>query len=816
MAIIYTYPAVTDLDINDTIVISQANNKNATRNTTLGALATWLGGGTAFADKAWQKFTFSSAGVPAALFADVVPDEVDSTLNFTSAGGSITFTTSYDAVTKQYTVNMEEAGEDGNIASRDLWFDGNWKTNLWNNVTETLHDWTLATRLPSNSTGSLEWDTVMKFDSSQLQFGTNPIPTGLPTNDSSWYIPLNANSQGLRNIYIGGNTGGLILSNHRFDTDSVSLGLNALGNSGLTGYFGTVLSLNVATLPSGSGYSASTGPTLVTTTSGSGEGLQIEWTVNGLAQVDTVTIVTGGHNYADVDTITIPGGNLDCVIPILTVSAVENNNESVAIGNEALALFGTSAIYPTLFDFQYGQNVAVGYRSLTNNTGVALDSIGNELSGSFNVAVGGRSLEDLNGGQTNTAIGHNAAWVATAASGNVAIGFEAADGGSPASPVISSGLLEGFNNVIIGQHSDVADANEAVAIGQGAQLVQTATNFPDQSVIVGADSIGCGVGIVSIGSKTKILGPAASPYDPEDGRYIAIGEGIVYNAATFGVGETYTTIVGNKAINYGSFNDQQGNYTIIGDALFEEGYDNVLMGTGGAVAGIRNVSLGTDGRIGFAATYWPAVPTYSAAVVDSIGLGHKHTINTDATFQVAFDNGGAPNPSINLVSPTNGNGLPSQIQLDKDLTITGFNGPSGDPLLDPSTCLLEFERTEFFGQTIAGVATYTNIPTGSTIAPNMDLGDVIDISCDPAAVGVSSFTLNFPTNIAVGTYIIKITHPLDKSWTVGFSPGNWKWPNALIPTLTPAVGALPTPVTDIITFVCDGTNMYGVMQNGFV
>ena len=137
MAIIYTYPAVTDLDINDTIVISQANNKNATRNTTLGALAAWLGGGTVFADKAWQKMTFSSNGVPASLFPEVVADEVDSTLNFTSAGGSITFTTSYDAVTKQYTVNMEDQGLDGNIASRDLWFDGDWTTNLWNNVTET-------------------------------------------------------------------------------------------------------------------------------------------------------------------------------------------------------------------------------------------------------------------------------------------------------------------------------------------------------------------------------------------------------------------------------------------------------------------------------------------------------------------------------------------------------------------------------------------------------------------------------------------------------------------------------------------------------
>jgi len=94
-------------------------------------------------------------------------------------------------------------------------------------------------------------------------------------------------------------------------------------------------------------------------------------------------------------------------------------------------------------------------------------------------------------------------------------------------------------------------------------------------------------------------------------------------------------------------------------------------------------------ELGFNATYWPNPPVYSGVpILDSVGLGHKHTITTDATFQVAFDNGGAPNPSIELVSPTNGGGLPSQIQVDKDLTITGFNNPSALPIARPKHLLV--------------------------------------------------------------------------------------------------------------------------------
>ena len=84
---------------------------------------------------------------------------------------------------------MEDQGLDGNIASRNLWFDGDWTTSLWNNVTEALHTWTLGTRLPQASASPLDWDTVMKFDSSQIQIGTTQAASGTPQKDTTYLNP---------------------------------------------------------------------------------------------------------------------------------------------------------------------------------------------------------------------------------------------------------------------------------------------------------------------------------------------------------------------------------------------------------------------------------------------------------------------------------------------------------------------------------------------------------------------------------------------------------------------------------------------------
>ena len=809
MAIIYTYPVDNSLEAQDTIVISKSDKENATRITTLGDLAAFVNGGTVFADKAWQKFTFSSAGVPATLFPEVVPDEVNSTLNFTSAGGSITFATTYDPIAKQYTVNMEDQGLDGNIASRNLWFDGDWTTSLWNNVTEALHTWTLGTRLPQASASPLDWDTVMKFDSSQIQIGTNPAASGTPQKDSSFFIPINNNSQGTRNIYIGGGVNGAITSNHRYDTDSVALGVDALINSGLNSFFGAVTSLNLLGLPTGTNYTASTGPTLVTTTSGSGENLTIEWTVNGGNQVDGITIVNGGSGYNIADTITVPGGDSNAVIPITAVSTVGDNNENVAIGNSALKNFGLSSYVPTGLG-QFGQNVAVGFASQTLNTGALLAPVtGTEFSGSFNVSVGGRSLEDLDGGETNTVLGHNAAFTATQAYGNVVIGFEAADGGPSGTTVPTSGLINNpvsglapAFNVIIGQEADAGSALGTTVVGALAQAVynQLGGLDPDNSVVIGAGGIAYGTENVLIGN-SQVEGPVATPFDPEAGRYVMIGVGQIFQPGTFGAGETYSTMIGTAAQQYGSFNDQQGNYSIVG-LVGEVNFDNVVMGNHGAVHGNENVSIGADGKIGYSNSFYPNPPVATPAINGSIGLGVRHYITTDYTLQAMFNG----SPDINLVSQQNLLGSPSNILLDGDLQISGFNGAGG-----VNECFLGFERTEFFGQTILGIANFPLVPSGVFVSINANDGDIQTLNLDPAAAPGSTLQLNFPVNIGPGEYKLIINNPSGVSWNILFGAGNWKWVGGIAPAATTA----GPNVTDIMSFTSDGTNLYGTYETNF-
>ena len=95
----------------------------------------------------------------------------------------------------------------------------------------------------------------------------------------------------------------------------------------------------------------------------------------------------------------------------------------------------------------------------------------------------------------------------------------------------------------------------------------------------------------------------------------------------------------------------------------------------------------------------------------------------------------------------------------------------------------------------------------------MNFGDVVDMRVYAAVIGAAVFTLNFPTNITPGTYVMTISHPLGAAWTMNFGPGNWKWPGGVVPTLTP-VGVGGT-VVDILTVVSDGNSLYGIMQNGF-
>ncbi len=96
------------------------------------------------------------------------------------------------------------------------------------------------------------------------------------------------------------------------------------------------------------------------------------------------------------------------------------------------------------------------------------------------------------------------------------------------------------------------------------------------------------------------------------------------------------------------------------------------------------------------------------------------------------------------------------------------------------------------------------------------LTDGASIAWDAAANQVASVTLAGnrtlanPTNMKDGaTYILTVKQDATGSRTLAYGSA-YKWPGGTAPVLSTAANAV-----DILTFVCDGTNMYGVASLDF-
>jgi len=101
------------------------------------------------------------------------------------------------------------------------------------------------------------------------------------------------------------------------------------------------------------------------------------------------------------------------------------------------------------------------------------------------------------------------------------------------------------------------------------------------------------------------------------------------------------------------------------------------------------------------------------------------------------------------------------------------------------------------------IATTQALTDGTSIAWNMNLGEVATVTLG------GNRTLSNPTNMKVGTYILKVTQDGTGSRTLAY--GNvYEWPSGTAPTLTTTAAAI-----DIISFYCDGTYMYGNCLKAF-
>jgi hypothetical protein len=117
----------------------------------------------------------------------------------------------------------------------------------------------------------------------------------------------------------------------------------------------------------------------------------------------------------------------------------------------------------------------------------------------------------------------------------------------------------------------------------------------------------------------------------------------------------------------------------------------------------------------------------------------------------------------------------------KAATVAGPTGPTGPAFL--------------------GTQTLTD---GSSIAWNLASGAFATVTLG------GSRTLSNPTNMANGnTYLLLVTQGSGGSHTLSFDT-DYKWPGGTAPTLSIAAGKV-----DVLTFISDGSYMYGVATLGF-
>lgn len=106
-------------------------------------------------------------------------------------------------------------------------------------------------------------------------------------------------------------------------------------------------------------------------------------------------------------------------------------------------------------------------------------------------------------------------------------------------------------------------------------------------------------------------------------------------------------------------------------------------------------------------------------------------------------------------------------------------------------------KTPDFGTTVA-------LTDGASVAWDLDAAPLAKVTLG------GNRTLSNPTNMHDGgSYILRITQDGTGTRTLAYGSA-YKWPGGTDPVLSTAAGAI-----DIITFVSDGTSMFGVIQKGF-
>lgn len=265
----------------------------------------------------------------------------------------------------------------------------------------------------------------------------------------------------------------------------------------------------------------------------------------------------------------------------------------------------------------------------------------------------------------------------------------------------------------------------------------------------------------------------------------ANGIDINSDLSTIGSGDTFYTRVLNDAAKFLKVSVTSSSFittsydivcTVISAGVLPAGSDIMgiapkIITTGGA-AGVSTF----NGRAGAVV---PASGDYTSATVTDPGS----TVGGPTTLD-----------SLNTLNTTK---ISSSREVNTGSTLTGGGDLSADRTLDIDL-------------------TNSNIYTAQQVFSNGNLSDAASIAWNLEDFQSTAVTLTDnralanPTNqIDKGTYVLRVVQDGTGSRTLSFG-ANYKFSGGIAPTLTTTAGAV-----DLLSFVSDGTNMYGVFQGDF-
>ena len=469
----------------------------------------------------------------------------------------------------------------------------------------------------------------------------------------------------------------------------------------------------------------------------------------------------------------------------LTAFGAAGSGENIAIGTDAQFSNGLSV------SGAGDENVGIGHRALYSNTG--FDGAVNE--GAFNVAVGGRSLEDVDTGDRNTAIGHNSGNTITIGYSNCLMGFEVGAGA-----ITGNSMLDQNFAIGIGQWA-VPQGNGSIVIGYQAEATNSLVS-PLDTIVIGRESTCDMRDNIVIGSNSTYTGATAS----DTGKSILIG-----NATTVVDDPIYTSFNGKNTI-VGSVCDITGNYhTHVGYYAIITGEDNASVGYYNEIYGTNNVGLGDNSYIGTGASdsnncvALGGDITIGGGINGSMCIGAGTTSSGSGILEVGFG-GSASVAAINdikLVGANGGGVGASQINV-----VDGLSIETGPGTLQVG----EFEcegNSQFTAPVNINNKLFLNVQgtTATTpVSPDFTEGNIItwdivgDVDIDNPTIPILA------GGTTAGTYIIIMKNP--GAHTISLLGASWKWQGG-------AVAFPGVTGTAILTWVGDGTNFYGTIAQNF-